>query len=55
MGYLPRPGDVEAVELALPREELLPVGPDWLRGWIPVFFGVLLLASLALKFIWRLH
>jgi predicted AlkP superfamily phosphohydrolase/phosphomutase len=54
-GYLPSPGDVDAVELGLPRSEFLPFGPSWVRGWIAYFFGVVIVVSLALKFLWRLH
>jgi predicted AlkP superfamily phosphohydrolase/phosphomutase len=54
-GYLPSPGDVDAVEMELPSREYLPFGPDWLRGWIPLFFGVVIIVSLLLKFLWRLH
>jgi hypothetical protein len=54
-GYLPSPGDIDAVELGLPRSEFLPFGPGWLRGWIAYFFGVVIVVSLALKFLWRLH
>jgi hypothetical protein len=53
-GYLP-PGQVDAVEIDLPRREYLPFGPDWLRGWIPLFFAVLIAASLLVKVLWRLH
>jgi predicted AlkP superfamily phosphohydrolase/phosphomutase len=54
-GYLPSPGEVDAVELGLPQSEWLPFGPDWLRGPIAFFFGVLLIGSLLLKHLWRLH
>ena len=30
-GYLPSPGDVDAVHLGMPRPEFLPLGPEWLR------------------------
>lgn len=53
-GYLP-PGPVDAVEIDLPRREYLPFGPDWLRGWIPLFFAVVIATSLLLKIVWRLH
>jgi hypothetical protein len=53
-GYLP-PGQVDAVEIDLPRREYLPFGPEWLRGWIPLFFAVLIAASLLVKMLWRLH
>lgn len=54
-GYLPAPGPVDVVELDLPHAEFLPFGPPWLRGWMVWFFGVVLAASLLLKFLWRLH
>ncbi len=54
-GYLPSPGDLDAVALALPSEEFLPVGPSWLRSWIALFFAVVIITSLGLKFYWRLH
>jgi predicted AlkP superfamily phosphohydrolase/phosphomutase len=53
-GYLP-PGQVDAVEIDLPRREYLPFGPGWLRGWIPLFFAVVIAVSLLLKILWRLH
>jgi hypothetical protein len=53
-GYLP-PGPVDAVEIDLPTQEYLPFGPGWLRGWIPLFFAVVIAVSLALKSLWRLH
>jgi hypothetical protein len=53
-GYLP-PGQVDAVEIDLPRREYLPFGPGWLRGWIPFFFAVVIIVSLLLKVLWRLH
>ena len=54
-GYLPSPGDVDTVVIALPRAEFQPFGPWWLRSWITLFFGVIVIASLSLKFAWRLH
>jgi hypothetical protein len=54
-GYLPSPGAVDAIEVELPKQEFLPFGPDWLRGWIPFFFAVVIIVSLLLKFLWRLH
>jgi hypothetical protein len=54
-GYLPSPGHVDAVHLALPHSEYLPFGPDWLRSWIAFFFVVVLIGSLILKLLWRLQ
>jgi hypothetical protein len=54
-GYLPSPGDVDTLELAVPQPEFLSFGPEWLRGWMAWFFGVVIVLSLLLKFLWRLH
>jgi hypothetical protein len=54
-GYLPKPGDVAAVEIGLPQPTVIPLGPDWLRGWIPASLIVLICLSFFLKFHWRLH
>jgi predicted AlkP superfamily phosphohydrolase/phosphomutase len=54
-GYLPSPGDVDAIAIALPSVEFLGIGPSWLRSWITLFFLVIIAASLSLKYYWRLH
>jgi predicted AlkP superfamily phosphohydrolase/phosphomutase len=54
-GYLPAPGAVDTLDLGLPRAEFLPFGPAWLRGWIAYFFAIVIVFSLLLKFLWRLH
>ena len=48
IGYLPDSSRLEWIELGLPQQEYLSVGPSWLRAWYVVFFGVLLAASLAI-------
>lgn len=48
-GYLPDDAPFDALVLAMPRHELLTVGPSWLRGWEAVFLPVLLVAALAYK------
>lgn len=53
-GYLPADSGVEAVHIALPERSYLPFGPDWVRGWMFLFFGTFLLASIAFKFILRI-
>lgn len=54
-GYLPdhQPADVVGVEL--PRQQFLAFGPDWMRGWMFVFFGAYLLASIAFKFVLKIE
>ncbi len=54
-GYLPSPGDVDVVAIGLPGMEFLPWGPAWLRSWLTLYFAVILIASLTLKYLWRLH
>lgn len=53
-GYLPADSAVDRVEIALPAQEMLRMGPAWLRGWEPLFFAVMLSASLAIKRVWRI-
>jgi hypothetical protein len=48
-GYLPDHGPLERIDLEIPAKEYLPVGPAWLKAWYVLFFGVLLIASLAIK------
>ena len=53
-GYLPPGAPVQRVEIELPRIVILAAGPGWLRGWEPAFFATLIIASLLLKFTWRI-
>lgn len=46
-GYLPDPGPLERVTIALPERKYLPAGPDWARSWFGIVLPVLLLTSLA--------
>ena len=54
-GYLPVSAAVNAVHLNLPDQQLLPFGPQWLRGWLAVYFGAMVLWSLWLKWRWKLQ
>jgi hypothetical protein len=54
-GYLNDAGPAERLVIALPRREVVGVGPDWLRGWEAPFFVAVLVVSLALKRILRLE
>lgn len=54
-GYLPADAPMNRVEIALPREEILPFGPAWLRSWEPLFFTALIASSLAVKFTRRIE
>lgn len=48
-GYLPDDAPVGRVAIGLPKQELIPFGPPWLRGWEASFFAALALVSLVLK------
>lgn len=54
-GYLETGGPAEAVYLDLPKKQMLPVGPGWMRGWEFLYFVLLIAGSLGLKFAWRIH
>jgi hypothetical protein len=53
-GYLPDAGRADAVVLALPDREVLPLGPSWMRGWAFTYFVSLVVASLVVKFAFRI-
>nr|MDA8163705.1 hypothetical protein [Desulfobacteraceae bacterium] len=48
-GYLDGRAAVDHVSASLPRREMLPFGPAWMRTWEIVFFVPLLFVSVALK------
>jgi hypothetical protein len=53
-GYLPERGPIERVTIALPERQYLPVGPGWLRSWVPVALAALVIASLLIMRIARI-
>ncbi len=54
-GYLPGDAPVDRLTLALPRLEVQPFGPAWLRGWEPSFFLALVVFALLLKTVRRIE
>lgn len=48
-GYLPTEAPVERINIELPRNEVLSVGPSWARGWEVPFFLLFLVFALAVK------
>ena len=54
-GYLPNALGVERIDIELPRNQYLPFGPAWLRGWEAVFFVGLFITALAIKLGFRIH
>ncbi|MGI8740838.1 MAG: hypothetical protein ACR2KU_14930 [Gammaproteobacteria bacterium] len=53
-GYLSPDERVEGIEIDLPSQEVLGFGPGWMRSWEFLFFVVLLIASIAIKVIFRI-
>ncbi len=54
-GYLEPASPAEAVYLELPKKQMLPFGPSWMRGWEFLYFVLLVAGSLGLKYFWRIH
>ena len=54
-GYLPTGSPIERIDLDLPRQEFVGIGPSWLRTWEATFFVVLLLCSIGIKVGFRVH
>lgn len=54
LGYLPTGGEVDVIRFQLPALQILPFGPDWLRGWIAPFLLVMTVLSLWLRWRWKL-
>ncbi|QDL94480.1 hypothetical protein FDP22_21680 (plasmid) [Paroceanicella profunda] len=54
-GYLPDDAPMERVEVALPRQQLLHLGPGWMRGWEVFFFAALTLFAFSFKSLRRIE
>ncbi len=54
LGYLPAGGEIDLIRFQLPTLQILPFGPDWLRGWIAPFLLVMTVLSLWLRWRWKL-
>lgn len=55
LGYLPKDGDIDAITFDLPEKDYLGFGPGWLRPWYVLFFTILVLGSLAIKWLARIE
>lgn len=55
LGYIPQDSSVDRLEFALPRFEVLAIGPPWLRGWEAPFFVTLILTSILIKVVFRIE
>jgi len=54
-GYLPKDSRVSAIEFELPEQQLIAAGPDWMHGWMFLYFTTMVIASLAIKFVFKIH
>ena len=53
-GYLPEELPFDRVDIALPRRQVLSLGPDWLRDWEVVFLAASILFAVAFKTVRRI-
>lgn len=54
-GYLPEHGPVERIFVDLPERHFLSFGPDWMRSWLGLFLPALVVVSLAVHRLARVH
>jgi hypothetical protein len=54
-GYIDDNSSVEQIDFELTPRHFLELGPIWARGWEFIFFASLVIASLAIKFIFRIR
>ncbi len=54
-GYLADNTAPTELIIDLPRKLYLPWGPEWMQGWEALFLILLVIFSLSLKFIWKIH
>ncbi len=55
LGYIPDDSELHEFTVELPSRTVIDLGPGWLSGWEATFLTVLLLASVAIKFAFRIH
>lgn len=54
LGYLPENGKTDVIHIMLPETVFIETGPDWMRGWMFIFFISLLLSSIGFKLLLRI-
>jgi hypothetical protein len=54
-GYLAAESPLDRIDFSLQRQEVIALGPPWLRGWEALFFAPLLLCALALNLLRRVE
>ena len=55
LGSLSGDAPAEAIEIGLEAQVFMPFGPDWMQGWEALFILVVLIASVAIKIIFRIR
>lgn len=55
LGSLPGDAPVQAIEIGLEGQVFVPFGPGWMQGWEALFIMVVLVASVAIKIIFRIR
>ncbi|MCP4002278.1 MAG: hypothetical protein GY727_15320 [Gammaproteobacteria bacterium] len=54
-GYLADALAIDAIHFELPTIEYLAIGPSWIRGWEFSYFSLLIIVSLGIKVVFRIH
>lgn len=54
-GYLRDELPIDRIEIALPRQQFLDIGPAWMRGWEVTFFTALILFAITFKYARRIE
>jgi hypothetical protein len=55
IGYIPEDAILEKVEIALPENKYIKFGPEWMQFSEAVFLLVVIIGSLAIKILFRIH
>ena len=54
LGYLPKEGKTDVINIHLPEAVIIASGPAWVRGWMFSFFMAFLLSSIGFKLLLRI-
>jgi hypothetical protein len=53
-GYIPDDAPISRVDVDLPSQQFLSVGPSWMRSWEFLYFTVLILGSVIIKVVFQI-
>ena len=54
-GYLAESQPVDAIYFSLDSQQFLSIGPGWIRGWEFSYFVLLIMVSLIIKVVFKIH